>query len=57
MTTGLAFILFGWAGAIYEVLYLLKGERAAGKYMDTVMNTYGSFVENTLDKIFNYGIE
>ena len=57
MTTGLAFILFGWAGAIYEVLYLLKGERAAGKFKDTVMNTYGSFVENTLDKIFNYGIE
>jgi len=52
LTTGLAVIFFGWAGVIYEILYIFKGEGPANKFIDNVFNTYGAFVQDLIMKIF-----
>ncbi len=52
MTTGLAVIFFGWAGVIYEILRIFKGDGPAEKFMNNVFDTYGAFVQDLLMKIF-----
>lgn len=52
MTTGLAVIFFGWAGVVYEILRIFKGNGSAEKFMNNVLNTYGVFVQDLIMKIF-----